>query len=79
MDRMDCQLIMLLFTYIHFNTFVKSQMATVSRLLASASLLGVTEQQELYKLLGRQIATLRAADAEGITHMDALHQESRLT
>jgi phosphatidate cytidylyltransferase len=78
MDRMDCQLIMLLFTWVHFNTFIKSQMTTIPRLLASASLLPLSDQRELYQLLGKQIATLQAADAQGITHMDALHHSNLL-
>ena len=55
MDRMDCQLIIHLFTYIHYHTFVASKIPTVENLLVAASFLSLPDQQHLLQMLGEQI------------------------
>jgi phosphatidate cytidylyltransferase len=56
MDRMDCQLIVHLFTYIHYHTFVASRVPTLQSLLAAASFLPAADQMRLLHLLGEQVA-----------------------
>jgi phosphatidate cytidylyltransferase len=50
MDRMDCQLLMLAFTWVHYNTFINTMRTpTVSTLLAASSLLTPENQMALYE------------------------------
>jgi len=46
MDRFDCQLIMALATWVHYNTFVKITTVSVSKLLYMYKLLGDEERKE---------------------------------
>ena len=46
MDRFDCQLIMALATWEHYNTFVKITTVSVSKLLYMYKLLGDEEMKE---------------------------------
>lgn len=52
---MDCQLVIHLFTYIHYQTFVASRVPTVEKLLVAASFLPLEQQLRLYSLLGDQV------------------------
>merc|ERR1712190_314858 len=54
MDRFDCQFVMPLCTYVHHRTFCFLPI-TVESVLASASLLGAKEQQELLQRLQSQL------------------------
>lgn len=51
MDRMDCQLLIVCFTYVHYNTFIVPHNHTVKSLLASASLLSQEDQLQLLRML----------------------------
>eukprot|EP01041_Mallomonas_annulata_P002115 gene2115-4132_t len=55
MDRMDCQLLIVCFTYLHYNTFIVPRVPSVKSLLASAVLLSIEEQIKLYDKLGQSI------------------------
>ena len=55
-DRMDCQFLMALFTWCHYSAFVVPGGVSVTRLLASASLLAPDQQLELYRSLGETLA-----------------------
>ena len=46
MDRFDCQLIMALATWVHYNTFVKITTVSVSKLLYMYKLLGEDERKQ---------------------------------
>ena len=48
MDRMDCQLLIICFTYIHYITFIMPRASSVRNLLVSASLLPMEEQIRLW-------------------------------
>jgi hypothetical protein len=65
--RMDCQLIIHLFTYIHYHTFVAPKVPCMDgdSLLAAASLLSLEDQTRLLRLLGQQVELARAAVAGG--------------
>lgn len=54
MDRMDCQFLMALCTWVHYNTFVKMATVSVPRLTYLYSLLDETEKEEF-------LASIRAA------------------
>ena len=51
MDRMDCQLLIICFTYIHYNTFVMPRAYSVHTMLLSASLLTLDEQVLLHAMV----------------------------
>lgn len=52
-DRMDCQMVMALFAYVYYETFVlRSMPANVESLLSKITTLGIDQQQELYVRLG---------------------------
>jgi len=53
MDRMDCQLIIHLYTYIHVKSFVMSSVPSVTSILSSAALLSHEDLQLLYSELAR--------------------------
>lgn len=53
--RMDCQLIVHLFTYIHYHAVVVSGAPTAESILAVASVLTVAEQERLIGLLTAQV------------------------
>lgn len=61
MDRMDCQLIIHLFTYIHHHTFVVSRVPTLEKLLVASSFLSLDDQQRLYHMLGEQLEKIRGS------------------
>ena len=46
MDRFDCQLIMALATWVHYNIFVKITTVSVSKLLYMYKLLGEDERKQ---------------------------------
>lgn len=58
MDRMDCQLLMLSFTWVHLFTFIIPKIPTLSNVLRSISLMPIEEQHELYKQLGQQLQAI---------------------
>ena len=51
-DRVDCQLIMGLFTHSYYVTFIRGALLTAPRILQLALNLPDTEKVELYKTLG---------------------------
>mmetsp|Transcript_8605 Transcript_8605/g.14950 ORF Transcript_8605/g.14950 Transcript_8605/m.14950 type:complete len:508 (-) Transcript_8605:148-1671(-) len=53
MDRFDCQLIMALATWVHYNTFVKITTVSVSKLLYMYKLLGEEEQRQFLEKITR--------------------------
>mmetsp|Transcript_2891 Transcript_2891/g.2882 ORF Transcript_2891/g.2882 Transcript_2891/m.2882 type:complete len:422 (-) Transcript_2891:286-1551(-) len=60
MDRMDCQLLMLCFTWVHLNTFIIPKIPTINNMLHMISLMPINEQVELSKQLIKHL--------EGITN-----------
>lgn len=48
MDRMDCQLIMALYTWVHYNTFVRITSVSVPKMLYMFNLMKESEQQQFY-------------------------------
>jgi len=46
MDRFDCQLLMMLYTWVHYNTFVKMATASVPKMLYMYNLLSEGEKEE---------------------------------
>jgi phosphatidate cytidylyltransferase len=57
MDRMDCQLLILLFTWVHMFTFVIPRAPSIRNMLLSASLLSPEDQILLHQKVGNQTAT----------------------
>lgn len=55
-DRMDCQCIMAMFSYIYIQSVVGFGHVKVDDLLEKAMRLSPGQQQELYKMLGQQIS-----------------------
>ena len=51
MDRMDCQLLMLSFTWVHFNTFIAPRIPTLKSVLTATLLLPLEEQKQLHLLV----------------------------
>jgi len=49
MDRMDCQFLMALCTWVHYNTFVKLTTISVPKMIYMFSLLGEEEKEEFLK------------------------------
>lgn len=67
-DRMDCQLVMILFTFVHYQTFLRhAPPLGYERVLASVLALRSEDQrrlfEELQKLVGRAAAHAAAATA----------------
>ncbi|CAM9111681.1 unnamed protein product [Hapterophycus canaliculatus] len=54
-DRMDCQFITALFVSVHYNTFIRPNIATLEGLLAAATMLSHAEQLELLDELQNMI------------------------
>ena len=54
MDRMDCQFLMALYTWVHYNSFVKFSTVSVPKLAYLYTLLSEQEQEELLALLQPQ-------------------------
>ena len=53
MDRFDCQLIMALATWVHYNTFVKITTVSVSKLLYMYQLLGEEERRQFLEKISQ--------------------------
>lgn len=53
MDRFDCQLIMALATWVHYNTFVKITTVSVSKLLYMYKLLGEEERKQFLEKISQ--------------------------
>jgi phosphatidate cytidylyltransferase len=51
MDRMDCQFLMALYTWVHFNSFVKFSNVSVPKLVYLYSMLSETEQAEFLEVI----------------------------
>jgi len=58
MDRMDCQLIMLFCTHVHFRTFVRVADTEWSSVWNYVLMLNLEDQQKLYQKLGNHLASL---------------------
>merc|ERR1711998_13869 len=54
-DRMDCQFLVALYTFVHYQAFVMPASMTTSDLLGQVSLLPPAEQENLYSLLAAQL------------------------
>mmetsp|Transcript_14467 Transcript_14467/g.27221 ORF Transcript_14467/g.27221 Transcript_14467/m.27221 type:complete len:597 (-) Transcript_14467:102-1892(-) len=52
MDRMDCQLLMALCTWVHYNTFVNMTTVSVPKMIYMYKLMKETEQEEFLKRIG---------------------------
>eukprot|EP00639_Heterosigma_akashiwo_P004819 CAMPEP_0194570926 /NCGR_PEP_ID=MMETSP0292-20121207/8055_1 /TAXON_ID=39354 /ORGANISM="Heterosigma akashiwo, Strain CCMP2393" /LENGTH=109 /DNA_ID=CAMNT_0039421491 /DNA_START=117 /DNA_END=446 /DNA_ORIENTATION=- len=55
MDRLDCQFITALFTWVYYNTFIRSKLASVAQLTASAALLDAEGQRSLLAALQKMV------------------------
>lgn len=62
MDRMDCQFLMALYTWVHYNSFVKLATVSVPRLTYLYSLLGEQEKREFLKSISHAKAKIRLED-----------------
>jgi phosphatidate cytidylyltransferase len=62
MDRFDCQFLMALCTWVHYNTFVKLATVSVPRLTYLYSLLGEQEKKEFLKSISHAKAKIRWED-----------------
>ncbi len=64
-DRMDCQLVMILFTFVHYQTFIRHAPLGYERVLSSILALKPEDQlrilEELQKLVGRHKGELAKA------------------
>ena len=49
MDRFDCQMIMALFTWVHYNTFIKITTVSVAKMLYMYKLLKVQDREEFLR------------------------------
>lgn len=49
MDRFDCQMIMALFTWVHYNTFIKITTVSVAKMLYMYKLLKVEDREEFLR------------------------------
>jgi len=54
-DRVDCQFLMALYTWVHYQAFVMPVAMTTMELLGRVSLLPTEEQKKLYDILGTQL------------------------
>lgn len=67
-DRMDCQLVMILFTFVHYQTFVRHAPVGYDRVLSLIGALKPEDQLRLYeelsRLVGRQRGGLAMAAAQ---------------
>ena len=59
MDRMDCQLLMLCFTWVHLITFIIPKIPTVNNILHTITLMPIEQQIELSKQLIRHLQDIR--------------------
>lgn len=57
MDRFDCQLIMALATWVHYNTFVKITTVSISKLLYMFQLLGEEEKKQFLETITQMSST----------------------
>jgi phosphatidate cytidylyltransferase len=55
MDRMDCQFLMALCTWVHYNTFVKLAMVSVPKLMYMYSLLSETEKRAFVEQIAQTV------------------------
>ena len=67
-DRMDCQFIMALAAFVHYNTFVRttggeSLLNTPDEIMQAVQMLALDQQQELYAKLGKALSVGAAAVA----------------
>jgi len=63
MDRMDCQLLIVCFTYVHYNTFIVPHNHTVKTIFASVSLLSLEDQLKLLRLLEASVKETMTSEA----------------
>jgi phosphatidate cytidylyltransferase len=54
-DRMDCQLLMISFTWVHYTTFIAPKTLSVSRILAAIALLSIEDKQAVFAELKNAI------------------------
>jgi len=54
MDRMDCQFLMALCTWVHYNTFIKLYTVSVPRLAYLYSLLSDQEKEDFLLNIGKK-------------------------
>jgi phosphatidate cytidylyltransferase len=67
-DRMDCQFLMGLFTYVYYASLVRDSHVTVGSVLATAvTALSTEEQIELVKELGKHLAS------KGVNKVNPFH------
>lgn len=67
-DRMDCQLVMILFTFVHYQTFIRHAPVGYDRVLSLIGALKPEDQLRLYdelsRLVGRHKGELAKAAAQ---------------
>jgi phosphatidate cytidylyltransferase len=51
-DRFDCQLIMVMCTYVHYKTFVATSIVSMAYLMRQIGELSPTDQQTIYNQVG---------------------------
>eukprot|EP00850_Spirogloea_muscicola_P011508 SM000071S21132 [mRNA] locus=s71:539066:542704:- [translate_table: standard] len=71
-DRMDCQMVMAMFSWIWYHTFISSSNVSVESLLSKVVKLRIDEQQELYLELGRHLCSAAGATLSK-SHCRTLH------
>jgi phosphatidate cytidylyltransferase len=57
-DRVDCQFLMALYTYVHYQVFVMPAAMTTSYLLGKIVLMPTEQQESLYNLLGEHLGKI---------------------
>lgn len=57
-DRMDCQLVMAMFVFAYFHTFIGTGQVEVSRLLRQISLLSLQEQIDILRSLNQTLSNV---------------------
>jgi phosphatidate cytidylyltransferase len=56
MDRMDCQIVMISFCYVHYMTFIRTKVVSVDEVMRLVQQMTTASQQDLYIQLGKYIA-----------------------
>ena len=67
MDRMDCQFLMALCTWVHYNTFVKLAMVSVPKLMYMYSLLSETEKKAFVEQIAQTVTKQQRRRLEDYT------------
>lgn len=63
-DRMDCQLVMTLFTFVHYKTFIRRVPLTFDRVWDSVQHLKMEDQERMLQQLGSLVHRRRREERE---------------